>query len=221
MLGHRSRGRGGPSPAWTVRRAGSGRTGPVRPGSCPGQAGQLGLGLDLVLTRSVAAIAGTDSGSPKGGRDQVRTVYVVPEVRAARTIALIAVLTIVSVAGAVVVTTHLVSTAAPSGRDRRTVEVVPARVFVLGDSVAMSLSYALAATAPRGTTVKDDGQFGCGLALSTAAAGLDRVAACNSASPVDEQWPAVYQTRAGHLAARGRRGVRGRTMGDSTPPHRW
>ena len=70
---------------------------------------------------------------------------------------------------------------------------MPARVFVLGDSVAMSLSYALAATAPRGTTVKDDGQFGCGLAVSTAAAGLDRVAACNSATPVDKQWPAVYQ----------------------------
>lgn len=73
----------------------------------------------------------------------------------------------------------------------------PPRVVVLGDSTALTLGYALEATAPPGTTVVNDGLFGCGLAIaanSSGAApspGLDMATPCNSATPSDQQWPAV------------------------------
>ncbi len=73
----------------------------------------------------------------------------------------------------------------------------PARVVVLGDSTAITLSYALHATAPQGTDVVDGGLFGCGLAIASATSadpphpGLTLPPPCNSATPTGRQWPAV------------------------------
>jgi hypothetical protein len=72
----------------------------------------------------------------------------------------------------------------------------PPRVVVLGDSTAMTLSYALTATAPQGTTVVDGGNFGCGLVMGTwtsdhpPKAELAMFPACNQATPPSGQWPA-------------------------------
>ncbi len=72
----------------------------------------------------------------------------------------------------------------------------PPRVVVLGDSTALTLSFALAATAPEGTTVVDGGNFGCGMAMGTFSsdhpptAGLAIFPACNQATPSSGQWPA-------------------------------
>jgi peptidoglycan/LPS O-acetylase OafA/YrhL len=77
-------------------------------------------------------------------------------------------------------------------------ETTPPLVVVLGDSTALTLGHALAATAPVGTTVKNDGQFGCGLAIGTEASGdppdpgLTMFPPCNAATASAEQWPAVY-----------------------------
>ncbi|MHB1710089.1 MAG: hypothetical protein ACYCV7_01615, partial [Acidimicrobiales bacterium] len=77
----------------------------------------------------------------------------------------------------------------------------PPEVVVLGDSTALTLGYALAATAPSGTTVANGGLFGCGLAIATEASGdaphpgLPMFPACNSATPVAKQWPALDQVR--------------------------
>jgi peptidoglycan/LPS O-acetylase OafA/YrhL len=73
----------------------------------------------------------------------------------------------------------------------------PPEVVVLGDSTALTLGYALSATAPIGTRVVDGGLYGCGLAIATAASatlgatGLPMAPACNSATPRDERWPAL------------------------------
>ncbi len=73
----------------------------------------------------------------------------------------------------------------------------PPSVIVLGDSTALTLGYALAATAPAGTTVVNGGLFGCGLAVGTNASNnpptpeLNMFPACNSATPVSQQWPAL------------------------------
>ena len=72
----------------------------------------------------------------------------------------------------------------------------PREVVVLGDSTALTLGYALAATAPPGTTVSNGGLFGCGLAIASNASNnppqlqLNMFPACNSATPADGQWPA-------------------------------
>ncbi len=73
----------------------------------------------------------------------------------------------------------------------------PHEVLVLGDSTALVLSYALAATAPASTSVVDGGLFGCGLAIATRAtaafssAGLPMVDACNASTAPAQQWPAI------------------------------
>ncbi len=77
----------------------------------------------------------------------------------------------------------------------------PPEVVVLGDSTALTLGYALAATAPTGTVVVNGGLFGCGLAIATSATGtpgtpgLPMFPACNSATPPGQQWPALDQRR--------------------------
>ncbi len=107
-----------------------------------------------------------------------------------------------AVGGAVAVlflTTATASAAAPARRFAPAQVTVPPppEVVVLGDSTALTLGYALEATAPSGTTVVDGGLFGCGLAVATAAtatpgtSGLPMVSACNSATPPDERWPAL------------------------------
>ncbi len=74
----------------------------------------------------------------------------------------------------------------------------PPLVVLLGDSTSLTLGHALAATAPVGTKVENDGQFGCGLAIGTEASGdppepgLSMFPPCNSATAPDEQWPAIY-----------------------------
>ena len=73
----------------------------------------------------------------------------------------------------------------------------PPAVVVLGDSTAVALGYALGATAPPGAKVVNAGLFGCGLAIGAAisndppAPGLSMAPACNSATPVTGQWPAL------------------------------
>jgi peptidoglycan/LPS O-acetylase OafA/YrhL len=73
----------------------------------------------------------------------------------------------------------------------------PARLVVLGDSTAYTLGFALAATAPAGTTVQNSGLFGCGLVEGTYASNnppqpeLAMFPACNVATPVSQQWPAL------------------------------
>jgi hypothetical protein len=75
-------------------------------------------------------------------------------------------------------------------------DATPRRLVVLGDSTALTLGAALAATAPPGTTVVNGGLFGCGLAVAANASNkppqpqLDMFSACNSSSPVSQQWPA-------------------------------
>jgi hypothetical protein len=72
----------------------------------------------------------------------------------------------------------------------------PPLLVVLGDSTALTLGAALAATAPPGTTVVNGGLFGCGLAIATNASNtppqlqLAMFPACNAASPAGKQWPA-------------------------------
>jgi peptidoglycan/LPS O-acetylase OafA/YrhL len=73
----------------------------------------------------------------------------------------------------------------------------PPSVVVLGDSTALTLGAALAATAPAGTTVVNGGLFGCGLVVGTNASNnpptpeLNMFPACNSATPANQQWPAL------------------------------
>jgi hypothetical protein len=72
----------------------------------------------------------------------------------------------------------------------------PPEVVVLGDSTALTLGFALAATAPAGTTVVNGGLFGCGLAFATSSgnspggSGFPMFPACNSSTPPSQQWPA-------------------------------
>ncbi|MGH9078548.1 MAG: acyltransferase family protein [Acidimicrobiales bacterium] len=73
---------------------------------------------------------------------------------------------------------------------------VPPRVVVLGDSTALTLYYALKATAPAGTQVTTGALFGCGLIIGSGISadpphmGLVLPPACNAATPTDQQWPA-------------------------------
>ena len=82
------------------------------------------------------------------------------------------------------------------------VSAVPSRqIVVLGDSTALDLSYALAATAPPGFRVIGSATFGCGLAMGTEISAfppkpeLPSAPACNDATPPAWQWPAI-DTRA-------------------------
>lgn len=73
----------------------------------------------------------------------------------------------------------------------------PPLVVVLGDSTAMTLSSALAATAPPATTVRDGATFGCGLAVAQGITShpprieLPMFPACNTATPPAKRWPAL------------------------------
>jgi hypothetical protein len=73
----------------------------------------------------------------------------------------------------------------------------PIKVVVLGDSTAITLGTALIATAPTGVTVDRRGLFGCGLATGTFVSNqppqlqLAMFPACNQATPVSQQWPAL------------------------------
>ena len=77
----------------------------------------------------------------------------------------------------------------------------PGSIVVLGDSTALDLSYALAATAPPGFRVIGSATFGCGLAMGTEISAfppkpeLPSAPACNDATPPAWQWPAI-DTRA-------------------------
>ncbi len=77
----------------------------------------------------------------------------------------------------------------------------PPIVTVLGDSTALTLGYALAATAPAGTTVENGGLFGCGLAIGSWVSNAPPTPqeamfpACNEATPVADQWPALDTAR--------------------------
>jgi peptidoglycan/LPS O-acetylase OafA/YrhL len=76
---------------------------------------------------------------------------------------------------------------------------VPPRVVVLGDSTALTLYFALRATAPAGTLVSDGALYGCGLEIGSDMStdpphpGLGLPPSCNSTTPADQQWPAVDQ----------------------------
>jgi peptidoglycan/LPS O-acetylase OafA/YrhL len=76
---------------------------------------------------------------------------------------------------------------------------LPPKVFVLGDSTALTFAYALQATAPAGTKVVNGGLFGCGLAIGAyiaTAPGDPQLAfgpQCRGSTPIDQQWPAVYR----------------------------
>jgi peptidoglycan/LPS O-acetylase OafA/YrhL len=70
----------------------------------------------------------------------------------------------------------------------------PARVVVLGDSTALTLALALHATAPAGTTVSNDGLYGCGLAVAANYSNEFRpenpmFPACLEGEPADKLWP--------------------------------
>ena len=73
----------------------------------------------------------------------------------------------------------------------------PGQLVVLGDSTALTLGYALSATAPPGTTVVDGGLYGCGLAIGSwvsnapPTAQLAMFPACNESTPPSGQWPAL------------------------------
>lgn len=84
-----------------------------------------------------------------------------------------------------------------AGRAGATAPTGPPSVVVLGDSTAMTLSAALAATAPVGTTVRDGGTFGCGLVVAQGITthppriALPMFPACNAATPAAGRWPAL------------------------------
>jgi len=77
----------------------------------------------------------------------------------------------------------------------------PREVVVLGDSIALTLGYALAATAPRGTTVVNGGLYGCGLAVGSRVSNdppspqLTMFPACNDSTPTAGRWPALDAAR--------------------------
>ena len=79
--------------------------------------------------------------------------------------------------------------------------VDPPRVIVLGDSTALTLGIALAATAPPGTTVDNGGLYGCGLAMASWVSNdppnpqLQMFPACNESTPTSGQWPALDAAR--------------------------
>jgi hypothetical protein len=79
--------------------------------------------------------------------------------------------------------------------------VRPPEVVVLGDSTALTLAYALASTAPPGTSVVNGGLFGCGLAIGSWVSNdpptpqLAMFRACNESSPTALQWPAHDATK--------------------------
>ncbi len=97
----------------------------------------------------------------------------------------------------VVAATALPATAAVGVHRFRTTSPVmkPPVVVVLGDSTALSLGFALAATAPPGTRVENNGLFGCGFAVGSWVSNdpptpqLAMFPACNEATPADQQWP--------------------------------
>jgi peptidoglycan/LPS O-acetylase OafA/YrhL len=97
----------------------------------------------------------------------------------------------------VIVGTIVPATAAATVVRFRTHGPTPPSVVILGDSTALTLGYALAATAPAGTTVVNGGLYGCGLAVGTNASNnpptpeLAMFPACNSATPASQQWPAL------------------------------
>ncbi len=72
----------------------------------------------------------------------------------------------------------------------------PPEVVVLGDSTALTLGFALTATAPTDTKIVNGGLFGCGLAMATYSsddpptANLPMFPACNPSTPISQQWPA-------------------------------
>ncbi len=111
-------------------------------------------------------------------------------------------------AGLAAVLSAFLSGAAPASAS--TALEHPGKVVVLGDSNALTLGFALQATAPRGTGVDNAAIFACGLAIAAEAAGspggggLPMEEACNQATPPSQQWPAldrqaVAQTRPGDL----------------------
>ena len=77
----------------------------------------------------------------------------------------------------------------------------PREVVVLGDSTALALGFALAATSPRGTTVSNGGLYGCGLAIASWVSNdppdpqLAMFPACNESTPVSGRWPALDAAR--------------------------
>ncbi len=79
--------------------------------------------------------------------------------------------------------------------------VRPHEVVVLGDSTALALGYALAATAPPGTTVVNGGLFGCGLAIASwfsddpPSPKMAMTPRCRESTPDEQQWPAVDAAR--------------------------
>jgi hypothetical protein len=83
----------------------------------------------------------------------------------------------------------------------RQAAVRPPEIVVLGDSTALTLGYALAATAPSGTSVVNGGLYGCGLAMGTWVSNdpptpqLAMFPACNQSTPKDGQWPALDADR--------------------------
>jgi peptidoglycan/LPS O-acetylase OafA/YrhL len=97
----------------------------------------------------------------------------------------------------VVAATALPATAAIGVHRFRTTSPVtnPPVVVVLGDSTALTLGYALAATAPPGTRVENRGLFGCGFAVGSWVSNdpptpeLAMFPACNEDTPTDQLWP--------------------------------
>jgi len=75
--------------------------------------------------------------------------------------------------------------------------VPPPEVVVLGDSTALTLGYALAATAPTGTSVRNGGLYGCGLAIGSWVSNdppdpqLSMFPPCNESTPASGRWPAL------------------------------
>ncbi len=87
-------------------------------------------------------------------------------------------------------------TAPTSGSSPGTSPLPTREVVVLGDSTALNLSYALAATAPPGFRVIGSTTFGCGLAVGTEISalppepGLPSAPACNETTPPAFRWSA-------------------------------
>ena len=172
----------------------------------PGRTGLTGLGLFAVRFGATVAIAAVSYYLVE--RPVMEGTFWRSMKATVPALVAVAVTVAVLVAGTVVP-----ATAAPAAHrfPTSTSTGSPREVVVLGDSTALTLGYALAATAPKGTTVVNGGIFGCGFAIASAVSfdppsgqTLGSSPACKESTPKDQQWPAydalkVAGTRAGDI----------------------
>jgi peptidoglycan/LPS O-acetylase OafA/YrhL len=164
-------------------------------------AARTGLtGLSLLLVRGAATFVLAGASYYLVERPVMEGVFWRSLKAAGPAIAAMGVTVVVVVAGTTAVATAASPVAVQPFRGSGTAHDPP-KVVILGDSTALTLGYALAATAPPGTAVDNGGLYGCGLAVASWVSNnppnpqLQMFPACNEATPASGQWPALDATR--------------------------